>query len=164
MSRQETGIRGRGVYDPAGTESMPGRARRSASYFGVTTVRDKPTISSFRDLIVWQRAMELAEACHALVSTLPRGRMPALRDQIERCCISVPANIAEGNGRQRLGDYLRYLSIAAGSLAELRTHVELVARLHLADEASVARPRALADEVSRMLSALIKALEARRQT
>ena len=108
--------------------------------------------------------MELAEACHALVSTLPRGRMPALRDQIERCCISVPANIAEGNGRQRLGDYLRYLSIAGGSLAELRTHVELVARLHLADEASVARPRALADEVSRMLSALIKALEARRQT
>ena len=129
----------------------------------MTPVHDKPTLGSFRDLIVWQRAMELAEACQTLTSTFPRGRMPALRDQIQRCCISVPANIAEGNGRQRTGDYLRYLSIAAGSLAELRTHIELVARFGLASESHVARPRALAAEVSRMLRALVKALEAHRE-
>jgi four helix bundle protein len=143
---------------------MPFRARACSNYVGVTTAHDKPTISSFRDLLVWQRALELADACHALTQTLQRGRMPALRDQIERCCVSVPANIAEGNGRQRIGDYLRYLSIAGGSLSELRTHIELVARFGLASEAAVARPRALAEEVSRMLSALIKALEAHRQT
>ena len=126
------------------------------------TVRTTPPVRSFRDLIVWQRAMELAEESVRLSERLPVGKLRGLRDQIQRSAASIPANIAEGNGKQRLGDYLRYLSMANGSLMELQTHIELAARLHLANEAQVARANGLSEEVSKMLRALIRALERRR--
>lgn len=71
----------------------------------------------------------------------------------------MPANIAEGNGRQRIGDYLRFLSIANGSLMELETHLELVVRLRLLAPAEVAPARKLCGEVSRLLRGLMKSLE-----
>jgi len=106
--------------------------------------------------------MELAESCYQLAERLPRGCLRSLRDQIQRSSCSIPANIAEGNGRQRIGDYLRYLSIASGSLRELQTHLELASRLGLTTEAETARPRSLSEEVGRMLCALTRSLEARR--
>jgi four helix bundle protein len=121
-----------------------------------------PPVRSFRDLVVWQRAMELAEESVLLADGLPVGRLRGLRDQIQRSAASIPANIAEGNGKQRLGDYLRYLSMANGSLMELQTHLELAARLHLVTGTRVARARGLSEEVSKMLRALIRALERRR--
>lgn len=81
---------------------------------------------------------------------------------MQRSSASISANIAEGSGRQRLGDYLRYLSIAGGSLAELQTHIELAVRLGLVSDTEVLRARSLSEEVSRMLRALIKALERRK--
>ena len=126
------------------------------------TVRTNPPVRSFRDLIVWQRAMELAEESVLLAERLPVGKLRSLRDQIQRSAASIPANIAEGNGKQRTGDYLRYLSMANGSLMELQTHIELAARLHLASGTEVAKARGLSEEVSRMLRALIRALERRR--
>ena len=125
-------------------------------------IENKTPARSFRDLLVWQRAMELAESCYELAERLPPGHLRSLRDQIQRSCVSIPANIAEGNGRQRLGDYLRYLSIANGSLSELQTHLELATRLRLVAEEDAARPRSLCEEVGRMLVALSRALEARR--
>lgn len=127
-----------------------------------TSRAKKAPARSFRDLLVWQRAMELAKECHSLVEGLPPGRLRSLRDQIQRCSCSIPANIAEGNGRQRIGDSLRYLSIASGSLRELQTHLELAARLGLAPEKDLARPRGLSEEVGRMPCALTRALERRR--
>ena len=126
------------------------------------TTSTNPPVRSFRDLIVWQRAMELAEESVLLAEKLPVGKLRGLRDQIQRSAASIPANIAEGNGKQRLGDYLRYLSMANGSLMELETHIELAARLHLANEAQIAKAKSLAEEVSKMLRALIGALERRR--
>ena len=126
------------------------------------TTPGKPPVRSFRDLIVWQRAMELAEESVRLADRLPVRRLRGLRDQIERSAASIPANIAEGNGKQRTGDYLRYLSIANGSLMELQTHVELAARVGLADASAVNRVKELSDEVSRMLRARVRALERRR--
>ena len=127
-----------------------------------TTPPAKAPARSFRDLLVWQRAMELSESCYRLTERLPRGRLGSLRDQIQRSSCSIPANIAEGNGRQRIGDYLRYLSIACGSLRELQTHLELAARLGLATDAEVAQSRSLSEEVGRMLTSLTRALERRR--
>ena len=106
--------------------------------------------------------MELAAECHLLCERLPPGTLRGLRDQVQRSSASIPANIAEGNARQRTGDYLRYLSIASGSLAEVQTHLELAIRLELVADGDTLRARSLADEVSRMLRALIKALECRK--
>jgi four helix bundle protein len=122
----------------------------------------QPAGPVLRDLIVWQRAMELAEESVLLADGLAVGKLRGLRDQIQRSAASIPANIAEGNGRQRLGDYLRYLSMANGSLMDLQTHLELAARLHLVTEPQLAKARGLSEEVSKMLRALIRALERRR--
>ena len=117
-------------------------------------------IRSYRDLKVWERSIELAVASHALAKTLPRSEEFGLRSQIRRSAASIPANIAEGHGRVHRGDYVHHLSIARGSLAELETHVILGQRLALLSSSDVSSLLELADEVSRMLYALINALRA----
>src|SRR5689334_5557714 len=82
-------------------------------------------ISSFRDLKVWQKAFALAEESCVIADGLRRARRSGLATQIERAAASIPANIAEGNGRSHRGDYLHHLSIAHGSLAELESHLLL---------------------------------------
>ena len=103
--------------------------------------------------------MELAEASILLAQRIPWSKARGLRDQIERSSASIPANIAEGNGRQRTGDYLRFLSIANGSLMELQTHLELAVRLQLLPSPDVAIAQALCGDVSRLLRALVRVLE-----
>lgn len=115
-------------------------------------------IRSYRDLKVWERGVELAVASHAVAKRLPRSEEFALKSQIRRAATSIPANIAEGHGRVHRGDYVRHLSIARGSLAELETHLVLGQRLSLLSAADVAPALKIADEVSRMLYALINAL------
>ena len=116
------------------------------------------TIRSYRDLKVWERGVELAVASHLVAKKLPRSEEFALKSQIRRAAASIPANIAEGHGRVHRGDYIRHLSVARGSLAELETHLLLGQRLSLLSSADVAPALKLADEVSRMLYALINAL------
>jgi four helix bundle protein len=99
--------------------------------------------------------MELAESSYLLAASLPRDERYGLAAQIRRCAISIPANIAEGHGRLHRGDYLRFLSIARGSLAELQTLLLLTSRLH---RANISAPSALAVETARMLNSLIKHL------
>lgn len=127
------------------------------SKFGTGNATVRIMIRSYRDLIVWQRAMELAESCYRIGATLPTDERYGLVDQIRRSAVSIPANIAEGHGRLHRGDYLRFLSIARGSLAELRTLLLLSARLHHAD---ISTASMLAGETSRMLSTLIRHLRA----
>jgi len=76
------------------------------------------TIRSYRDLKVWQKAMDLAVDCYRLSRRLPRSEMYGLSSQMQRSAASIPANIAEGHGREHLGDYLHHLSMANGSLME----------------------------------------------
>ena len=80
-------------------------------------------IISYRDLVVWSRAMDLVEACYKLTKQLPQSEIYGLSSQIRRAAVSVPANIAEGHERRNLGEYLQHLSIANGSLKELETHL-----------------------------------------
>ena len=117
-------------------------------------------IRSFRDLTVWQRAFALAVESCRVSDGLRRGRRSGLAAQIERAASSIPANIAEGNGRNHRGDYLHHLSIANGSLAELESHLLLAQALEGADRDRVSATLALAREVGRMLGGLIRALRA----
>ena len=113
----------------------------------------------FRKLIAWQKAMELAVLVDEMADGL-RGRDRAsLADQMRRAAASIPANIAEGNGRSHRGDYLRFLSIASGSLAELDTLLEFVSRRGLVPRDSLPLAFDLASQTGRLLTRLTQALQ-----
>jgi len=78
----------------------------------MTTLRARPRVNSYRDLIVWQRAMDLVVTAYRLTKRFPVEERYALVQEVRRSAVSVPSNIAEGHGRNHLGDYLRHLSIA----------------------------------------------------
>jgi four helix bundle protein len=103
--------------------------------------------------------MTLAEACYRVTSSLPREEMFGLTMQIRRAAVSVPANIAEGYGRNSKGAYGQFLRIAQGSLKELETHLLLAQRLGFATEAAVAPVLSSCDSLGRMLRSLIRSIE-----
>ena len=114
----------------------------------------------YRQLLVWQRAMALAEEVYRLTQRLPLEERFGLTTQMRRSARSVAANVAEGYGRGRTGEYRRFLAIAAGSLLELETDLELALRTKLLPESEVLPVRGLASEVGRLLSGLRKRLRA----
>ena len=119
----------------------------------------RPKIQSYEDLEVWQLAMTLAEQCYQLTATFPREETYGLSAQIRRAAVSIPANIAEGYGRNQTGNFLNFLRIAQGSVRELETHLLLASRLKVADVARTAPCREVAIRVSKMLRALIRSIE-----
>jgi four helix bundle protein len=122
----------------------------------------KAPIRDYRDLIAWQKAMDPAVACETVAVELP-GRASNLASQIRRAATSIPANIAEGNGRFSRPEYIRHLSIANGSVKELESHLELAARTH-GRTAAIEVALKLALEVSRLLAGLSEPCEGRRRT
>jgi four helix bundle protein len=117
------------------------------------------SIQSHRDLIVWQKAMDLAVAAYRLTSEFPSDERYGLTSQIRRAAASVPANIAEGYGRESAGAYGQQLRVSQGSLKEFETHVELAHRVGLVDEEPLIRTLKDAEEVGKMLRSLIRAVE-----
>ena len=115
-------------------------------------------IQSYRDLLVWKKAMDLVVECYKFVSGLPKHETYGLISQTQRAAISIPANIAEGHGRDHLGDYLRHLSIANGSLMELETHLLLIGRLGYRPADDAEPLLAQCSEVGKMLAGLSKSL------
>jgi four helix bundle protein len=111
-------------------------------------------INSYRDLIVWQKAMDLAEEICRLSRAFPKEELYGLTGQIRRAAVSVPSNIAEGQARQSTAEFLNFLSIAQGSLAEMDTQITLLHRFQYALPASTAKTSALIEEVSKMLRVL----------
>jgi four helix bundle protein len=138
--------------------------------FRATTDREEKTkttevrrpIKSYRDLLVWQRGMDLVPVIYALSERLPPRERFGLISQMQRAAVSVPTNIAEGHARKRTGDFLRHLSIAAGSLAEVETLLQATVRLRYLKEADIESALQKTDELGRMLQGLIRKLEARR--
>ena len=118
-------------------------------------------VKSYRDLKVWEKAMDLVVECYKLTRALPKTETYGLISQIQRAAVSVPANIAEGHGREHLGDYLHHLSIANGSLMELQTHLLICTRLSFLGEGELKPVMNLTDELSRMLAGLTKKLKER---
>jgi four helix bundle protein len=117
------------------------------------------TINSYRDLRVWQRAVDLVIASYELTKQFPQSELYGLVSQIQRAAISIPANIAEGHGREHLGDYLHHLSMANGSLMELETHFLVAGRLGYLKLESLDRLWDQTAEVGRMLAGLIRSLK-----
>lgn len=103
--------------------------------------------------------MELVRESYLLTKLLPKAEIFGLVSQIQKAAVSVPANIAEGHGRDHLGDYLHHLSIANGSLMELETHLLLLVKLSYVQTNQVEPVLRLAAEVGRMLAGLSRSLK-----
>ncbi|MGH6716183.1 MAG: four helix bundle protein [Bradyrhizobium sp.] len=117
--------------------------------------------SHFRELDVWQLAMTLAKAVYELTAGFPHEQRSGLSSQLQRSAVSIPSNIAEGNGRNSTRDYARFVSLALGSNAELQTQLLLADALGLGDRGRCAEAPNLCDRVGRMLLRLHQSLERR---
>jgi four helix bundle protein len=124
---------------------------------------ENSSIKSYQDLQVWQEAMNLVESCYRITKSFPQQEMYGMVSQIRRASVSVPANIAEGYGRSSLGDYIRFLYIAQGSLKELETHLLLCKRVNLATVQVLKPVLSQCETVGRLLLALIRALNRKRE-
>jgi four helix bundle protein len=118
-----------------------------------------PTISNYRSLLVWQKAMALAAEIYRLTAAYPRVETYGLVSQMRRCAVSVPSNIAEGSKRGTRKDYRHFLYIAYGSGAELETQLALAKTLGMGAELSQEKAVALLDEVMRMLNTMTNKLQ-----
>lgn len=116
-------------------------------------------IKSFRQLIVWQKSMDLASRCFEAVRKFPRSEQTALGFQIQRSAISIPSNVAEGFSRHSTPSYVQHLWIAHASGAELETQLELGRRVGLIEERVAETLIADAREVGRMINGLVRSLE-----
>ncbi|MGL6074472.1 MAG: four helix bundle protein [Fimbriiglobus sp.] len=116
-------------------------------------------LQSYRDLSVWQKAMDLVEMSYNITKRFPKEELFGLTNQLRRAAVSIPANIAEGYGRSHRPDYLRFLAIARGSLFELETHLILCGRLEYASREDLTPIWQTCQEVGKMLRRLIEVLK-----
>lgn len=117
-------------------------------------------VRGYRDLKVWQKAVDLVVASYRLCNTLPQSETFGLSSQIRRAAVSIPANIAEGHGRDRLGDYLRHLSVANGPLMELETHFMVAKQLRFLSGSELDAVLEMTSEIGKMLAGLSQNLKA----
>jgi four helix bundle protein len=115
-------------------------------------------IRSYRDLVVWQKAMDMVDEVYSLAATFPVDEKYALASQIRRAAVSVASNIAEGYGRHNRGDYIHHLRIANGSLKEVETQIIIAGRQQYITRESSTPLWHLCQEVGKMLNTLIKSL------
>ena len=116
-------------------------------------------IRGYQDLDVWKKAMDLAEAIGRLVKKLPQSEQFELSSQMRRAAVSIPSNIAEGNGRSSAKDYMNFLSIARGSNSELQTQLLLCVRFGYLSDEDIKSALAISYDVGRMLNALMEKLK-----
>ncbi|MEM9907652.1 MAG: four helix bundle protein [Cyanobacteria bacterium P01_D01_bin.44] len=116
-------------------------------------------VRSYQDLEVWQIGMTLAEDSYHLTSTFPKEELYGLTSQIRRASVSIPANIAEGYGRESRQEFIRFLRIAQGSLKELETHLILTARIGIVTPDQTKPILMKCASTGRMLKALINSLQ-----
>ncbi|WP_157018579.1 four helix bundle protein [Mesorhizobium xinjiangense] len=117
-------------------------------------------IEPYKDLVVWQQAMDLAAAVYEATRAWPRDEIYGLTAQARRAASSVPANIAEDFGRENRGSYQQFLRIAQGSLKELETHLLISQRVGIAGEGSVRPLLQLSESIGKLLRLLIRKLSA----
>ncbi|HET7587408.1 MAG TPA: four helix bundle protein [Gammaproteobacteria bacterium] len=119
------------------------------------------SIRNYRDLEAWQRAMALVRGVYKLTASFPVNERYGLTSQLQRAAVSVPSNIAEGHARDSTRDYLRFVSIALGSLAEVETQLLLAEQLALAERAATTDLLTLSERISMMLRKLQVSLRER---
>ncbi|TWU20383.1 four helix bundle protein [Bythopirellula polymerisocia] len=116
-------------------------------------------MSGYRDLKVWELGVELSLKVYRLTSCFPKSEQYGLSSQMQRAAVSIPSNIAEGHARRSQGDFLRFLRIAKGSLAELETQLIISQRLGLAEKDRHTEILNMTEEESQMLSGLIRSVQ-----
>ncbi len=117
------------------------------------------TVQSYRELTVWQKSMDLVVEVYRIIKHLPKEEQYALSEQLRRSAISIPSNIAEGNGRSGLKEYVRFLNIARGSKNELETQLLICVRLNYLVYTDINRAMELSEEIGKMLNTIIKRLQ-----
>ena len=118
-------------------------------------------VKHYGELIAWQKAMDLVELIYRSTRGIPKEELFGLTCQVRRAAVSVPSNIAEGQGRRTTGEFLQFLSVARGSLQEAETQILLGERLHYVAEQNRVEVMNLSSEVGRLISGLISSLENR---
>ena len=119
----------------------------------------KPGVQSFRDLLVWQRSIQLATAIYRLTRDFPREELYGLTSQMTRAAVSIASNIAEGQGRLSTGEFQQFLGMARGASFELQTQLEVARSLGLGSVKSIDEAEALSMKVTKMINGILKALK-----
>jgi len=113
---------------------------------------------SYKDLIVWQKSYALCLLVYETTKVYPKSEQYGLINQLRRCAVSIPSNISEGYNRQHRGEYIQFLSIAYGSVAELETQLMLSKDLQYCPLDKYEKAQSLIIEVSKMLRALMESI------
>ena len=116
-------------------------------------------LTSYQELIVWQKSMDLAEHCYRLTRRFRRDDQLVLGHEIRKSCVSIPSNIAEGFGRHYTPEYIHHLRYSSGSTNELQTQINLSRRVEIVKAEDAGKMIADAEEVGRMLHGLIGSLQ-----
>ena len=118
-------------------------------------------VQSFRDLQVWQRAIQLSVAIYRLTQEFPREEIYGMTSQMRRSAVSVPSNIAEGHGRLSTGEYRQFLGIARGSNFELQTQLEIARALNFGNSTLLNEAEGLSHEVGKMIHGVLEGIKDR---
>ena len=116
----------------------------------------KVPAQSFRDLVVWQRSIQLATTIYRVTGSFPKEEMYGLTSQIRRSAVSVPSNIAEGQGRLSTGEFRQFLGVARGSNFELQTQLQIARNLKIGDSDLINEAENLTHEVGKMIYAILE--------
>ena len=122
-------------------------------------VVDLPKVKNYRDLLVWKQGIELVKLIYRITQQFPKEEIYGLTSQIRRCAVSIPSNIAEGHARDSLKEYIQFLSIAAGSLAELQTQLVIAKELSIGQIEFINEAEKLAESTLKMMRSLQRALK-----
>jgi four helix bundle protein len=115
-------------------------------------------VKDYRDLIVWQKAMDLVETVYRITAAFPKEEVYGLTSQLRRAAVSVPSNIAEGNGRNTTRDYVHFLGMAYGSVKEMETQVLIAERLRYVSAHHSDELVKMTGEIARLISGLMNSL------
>jgi four helix bundle protein len=120
---------------------------------------DSGGVKTFRDLLVWQKAMNLVTETYKMTRRFPKEEWYGLVQQIRRCAVSIPSNIAEGYGQKATNDYIRFLQISIGSLFELQTQLEIALNLEYIPKEAFDSLFESTREIERMMVSLINKIQ-----
>jgi four helix bundle protein len=116
-------------------------------------------VRHYTDLVAWQKAMDLAESAYRAAARFPREERYGITSQLQRAAVSVPCNIAEGQGRDTTKEFLHFLHIARGSVQEVQTILRLCQRIGILDEVQLQPLLGLSMEVAKLLNGLMNSLK-----
>jgi len=118
-------------------------------------------MNSYKDLIVWQKSIDLVVEIYRLTDLFPKSEIYGLTNQMRRSAVSIPSNIAEGYNRKHRQEYIQFIRIAFGSGAELETQIIIAKKLEFAPMADFEKTEKLLEEIMKMLNKLVSTLAAR---